>query len=140
MVNDLMQQLQNSNWLDGHIMLFEGPTDAELAALYRGCRFTLFPSLYEGWGLPVTESLSFGKPCIASNSTSLPEAGGGMVRYFDPEDMAEATRVVRAVIEDRDGLRAWEERIRREFRPIAWSESAECLLRVLVAHANTVEA
>ncbi len=43
-----------------------------LASLYRGARFTIFPSLYEGWGLPVTESLGYGKVCIASSSTSIP--------------------------------------------------------------------
>jgi glycosyltransferase involved in cell wall biosynthesis len=131
MVRDLMQQLDNSGWLDGQVMLVNGPADGELAALYRGCLFTVFPSLYEGWGMPVTESLSFGKPCVISNSSSLPEAGGDLARYFDPEDVAEATRVIRATIEDRDGLSAWEERIRREFRPVSWEKAAECLLRVL---------
>jgi len=131
MVKDLMQQLDNTDWLDGHVMLIDGPTDEELAALYRGCLFTLFPSLYEGWGMPVTESLGFGKPCVISNSSSLPEAGGDLARYFDPENVAEATRVIRATIEDRDGLRAWEERIQREFRPVAWEETADCLLQLL---------
>jgi glycosyltransferase involved in cell wall biosynthesis len=131
MVQDLMQQLANTRWQDGRIMLIDGPTDQELAALYRGCLFTLFPSFYEGWGMPVTESLSFGKPCVISNSSSLPEAGGDLARYFDPEDVAEATRVIRATIEDRDGLHAWEERVRREFRPVSWEEAAASLLRVL---------
>ncbi|HYP63761.1 MAG TPA: glycosyltransferase family 1 protein, partial [Acidocella sp.] len=54
LVADLMQQLENANWLDGKILLIEEPGDGELAALYEDCLFTLYPSLYEGWGLPVS--------------------------------------------------------------------------------------
>jgi len=131
LVADLMQQLDNTGWLDGRIVLVEDPTDAELATLYRGCLFTLFPSLYEGWGLPVTESLAFGKPCIASNVTAVPEAGGSLARYFDPENVAEATRVIRATIEDRAGLAAWEEQVRREFHPVTWAAAADALIATL---------
>jgi glycosyltransferase involved in cell wall biosynthesis len=131
MVGDLMQQLDTTGWLDGRIVLVEDPSDAELAALYRGCLFTLFPSLYEGWGLPVTESLAFGKPCIASNATAVPEAGGMLARYFDPENVAEATDVIRATIEDRAGLAAWEGQVRREFRPVPWAAAADALIATL---------
>lgn len=129
LVADLMQQLENASWLNGKIRLVQDPTDAELRALYDGCLFTLFPSLYEGWGLPVTESLAFGKPCIASNRTSLPEAGGDLARYFDPDDLHDAYRVIRDTIEDRAGLAAWQERVAREFRPVSWQETAEAILR-----------
>ena len=54
----------------GKLVLLDRPDDVELAWLYRHCRFTLFPSLAEGYGLPVAESLAFGKRCIASD---LPE-------------------------------------------------------------------
>jgi glycosyltransferase involved in cell wall biosynthesis len=135
MVEDLMQQLRNTNFLDGKIVLATHPTDAELAALYRGCLFTVFPSLYEGWGLPVTESLTFRKPCVISNATSLPEAGGALARYFDPENIAEATRIIRETITDRAGLAAWEQRVAREFRPVAWDETAQALMQGLLRGA-----
>jgi glycosyltransferase involved in cell wall biosynthesis len=131
MVQDLMQQLQNTNFLDGKIISIEHPSDAELAALYRGCLFTVFPSLYEGWGLPVTESLTFGKPCVISNATSLPEAGGTLARYFDPENIAEATRVIHETIADRAALAAWERRIATEFQPVAWDVSAQAIIEAL---------
>ena len=70
MVADLMQQLRNAHYLDGKLVLFQDPTDGELTTLYQGAQFTLFPSFYEGWGLPVTESLAFGKPAIISNTCS----------------------------------------------------------------------
>jgi glycosyltransferase involved in cell wall biosynthesis len=128
MVADLIAQLDNCAWLDGKIVLCKQPSDAELEALYRGCRFTLFPSLYEGWGLPVTESLVFGKPCVISSATSLPEAGGVLARYFDPESVTDATRVIKATIEDEASLALWQARVAREFRPVPWDESARVML------------
>ena len=131
LTGDLMQQLRNTDFLGGHIRIVDQPSDAELAALYRGCLFTLFPSYYEGWGLPVSESLAFGKPCIISNATSLPEAGGDLARYFDPEDVPGATALIRATLENRDDLADWTRRVTTEFRPVSWQESARAVLEHL---------
>jgi glycosyltransferase involved in cell wall biosynthesis len=129
--------LRNTDFLDGKIILVAHPTDAELAALYRGCLFTVFPSLYEGWGLPVSESLSFGKPCVISSATSLPEAGGTLARYFDPENVTDAMRVIRDIIADRAGLAEWQQRVVREFRPVAWEVTAEAVVGALERNAAT---
>jgi glycosyltransferase involved in cell wall biosynthesis len=131
LVADLMEQLHTSRFLDGKIIHIDSPTDQELEALYDGCLFTVFPSLYEGWGLPVTESYAFGRPCIISNTSSLPEAGGSLARYIDSESTSDAYRVIRETIEDRAGLRAWRDRVRREFKPVEWSQSARAVLKVL---------
>jgi glycosyltransferase involved in cell wall biosynthesis len=128
MVDDLMQQIANTDNLGGKLLIIEGPCDVELAALYGGCLFTLFPSFYEGWGLPVTESLAFGKPCLIANRTSLPEAGGNLVRSFDPDNLHDAYAVVRQTIEDPAGLAQWEAQVRREFKPVSWSETVDALL------------
>jgi glycosyltransferase involved in cell wall biosynthesis len=53
--------------------------------IVRAC-FTVFPSLCEGWGLPIAESLAHGKFFVASNRTSIPEVGGDLIDYFDPSD------------------------------------------------------
>ena len=128
LVADLMQQLENTHYLDGKIVVSSDLSDAELGELYRGCLFTVFPSLYEGWGLPVTESLAFGKPCLASNRTSIPEAGGRFCRYFDPDNLAEANQRILETIEDRDGLAAWENEIRQDYRPTPWQAGADSIL------------
>jgi glycosyltransferase involved in cell wall biosynthesis len=133
LVDDLMRQLVNSGWLDGKVMVIEGPDDGELAALYRGCLFTVFPSFYEGWGLPVTESMAFGKPCVASNATSLPEAGGDLARYFDPENLGDAVAVIRGVLADPEGLAAWTAQVRAEFRPVGWEVTARSIAEALDA-------
>ncbi|TPG49238.1 glycosyltransferase family 1 protein [Roseomonas nepalensis] len=127
LVQDLMQQIENCGHLGGKIVIVPGPTDAELVALYQGCRFTLFPSLYEGWGLPVTESLSFGKLCIASDRTSLPEAGGTFCLYIDPENITGATETIRRTCTDDALIAEREAAIRDGFRPVPWRRPAEVL-------------
>jgi glycosyltransferase involved in cell wall biosynthesis len=138
LVDDLMRQIANTDNLDGKLVIIKDPTDSELAHLYEGCLFTLFPSFFEGWGLPVTESLMFGKPCLTSNSTSLPEAGGALTRRFDPDNLPEAYAAIRNVIEDREGLAGWEAQVRRDFKPIPWSETADALLAGLGRPAAAV--
>lgn len=133
MVADLMQQLRNCDFLGGKIVLLEEPSDAELERLYEGCLFTLFPSFYEGWGLPVTESLAFGRPCIVSNTTSLPEAGGKLARYFDPYSTRDAYAVIRDVLSDPPALAAWQEQVATAFRPVSWHETATVLLDAVEA-------
>ncbi len=128
MSGDFIQQLDNADWLDGMIRHVDSPTDTELAALYEGALFTVFPSLHEGWGLPVTESLAHGKPCLVARTTSLPEAGGTLARYFDPDNLHDAVAAVRTLVEDRAGLAAWEAEIRARFRPTPWRQTAQALL------------
>jgi glycosyltransferase involved in cell wall biosynthesis len=131
LVDDLMRQIANTNNLDGKLVLIENPTDSELRALYEGCQFTMFPSFFEGWGLPVTESLALGKPCLTADRTSLPEAGGKLARRFDPDNLHDAYHAIREVIDDPAGLARWEAQVRREFQPVPWSATADSLLAAL---------
>jgi glycosyltransferase involved in cell wall biosynthesis len=79
----------------GRILFTGFVGDREKYQLLAGAEATLYPSLFEGFGLPVLESLSAGTPCIASWSSSIPEVGGDLCSYFDPLsaiDMERATR------------------------------------------------
>jgi glycosyltransferase involved in cell wall biosynthesis len=60
-----------------------------LSALYSHATAFVFPSIYEGFGLPVLEAMSCGTPCLLSNSSSLPEIGGNAAYYFDDQDATE---------------------------------------------------
>lgn len=69
-----------------NIILLNNVDDGELSWLYQNCLFTVFPSFYEGWGMPVAESLSYGKLCLSSNTSSMPEIAGDLIDYFSPYD------------------------------------------------------
>lgn len=131
LAHDVVAQAENADWFAGKLRLIEGPDDATLAALYRGCLFTVYPSLYEGWGLPVTESLSFGKPVAAARRGAIPEAGGPFCAYFDPDDLADMERVIGGLIRDPTAVAALAERIEAEFDPPAWSDTARVMLAAL---------
>lgn len=76
---DVLKEMQQDRSLWGRKIFFiEAPSDEELAWLYQSCEFTLAPSLYEGWGLPIGEALAYGKYCLASDNTAIPEASGGL--------------------------------------------------------------
>ncbi len=129
LTSDLMQQLENARHLGGRILFIDQPSETQLAALYQHCLFTLYPSLYEGWGLPVTESLCFGKPVAASNSSAIPEAGGPFCCYFDPDNLTEAHEKIRAWIEQPGLVASAAARIAAQFTPPHWADTASALLR-----------
>lgn len=133
LVDDLLQQIRNSNFLDGHIVLVRAPSDAEIEALYRNALFTVCPSFYEGWGLPVTESLAHGRVCLISDRASLPEAGGGLVQSFDPDNATEALEKISRLIFDPAFLEREEARVRQGFTPVSWSVAARQILDVFEA-------
>ena len=78
--------------------------DTILKNLYKNARAFIFPSLYEGFGLPVLEAFSCGCPIMLSNSSSLPEIGGNAAIYFDPYDSTSLSEALEHLISD-DTLR-----------------------------------
>jgi glycosyltransferase involved in cell wall biosynthesis len=131
LVNDLLVELAASGYAAGKILLMPGLAEAELRQAYAGCLFTVFPSLSEGWGLPVAESLVHGKFCVASDRTSIPEVGGDLVDYFDPSSEDDALAKIERVLLDPDYLAAREARLRAEYRPRSWADCARSLVTKL---------
>lgn len=74
--------------------------DEDLPAVYAGAQAVVFPSLYEGFGLPVLEAMACGTPVVASRASSIPEVGGDAARYFDPTDVEEITALIRRVLQN----------------------------------------
>lgn len=75
-------------------------TDAELAALYQHATAFVFPSLYEGFGFPPLEAMTFGCPVISSREASLPEVCGEAARYCDARDTADIARAISELLDD----------------------------------------
>lgn len=95
--------------IDAHIIMTGYVTDDELIWLYRNCYANLYPSLFEGFGLPVLEGMQFGAPTITSIASSIPEVAGNAAILLDPENSEEWTQtMLRLSInkEERDQLSA----------------------------------
>ena len=75
-------------------------SDGQLALLYRRCALFAYPSVYEGFGLPVAEAMSAGAPVLTSDRSSLPEVGGDAVAYCDPLDTASIAGVLEGLLRD----------------------------------------
>jgi glycosyltransferase involved in cell wall biosynthesis len=110
--------------------------DAELPCLYAGARLFVFPSFYEGFGLPPLEAMSYGVPTIVSNTTALAEVAGPGALMVNPHDTTEIADAMVAVTQDpvlADRLRVSGQRRAAEF---SWERAAEETLRVVEAAAR----
>lgn len=89
-------------------IVFAGPVEeTDLPALYSGATLFVFPSLYEGFGLPVLEAMACGVPVICSNTSSLPEVAGDAALTVNPRDATGIANAITRVLDDaglRDGL------------------------------------
>ena len=127
----LMRELESTQFAGGAIRWLGEVDDADLAALYQGALFTVYPSLIEGWGLPVQESLAFGVPCIASKAGAIPEAGRDLVVYVDPTDDAQVSAAIDRYLTDADLLAAARSRIAAFLaneRLPSWNDAARLVL------------
>lgn len=132
MVADLYKAIENTHYLNGHLLVLNDVDDRDLSALYRSCKFTLFTSHYEGWGLPVSDSLAFGKLCVASERASIPEAGQDLCAYVDPDNTSGAYEVVRDLIFNPGHLAALEKRVVNSFHHVGWEQTVRAILQATV--------
>lgn len=129
-VDDLLLSLELDPRVRGRIVHLPHATDADLQYLYQHCLGTAFPSQYEGWGLPVAESLAHGKPCLVARNSAMPEiAAESLLTFLDTFDVRGwADALVRL-----GGDAAWrqqqEQRIRAQYRVTAWAEPARQVLQ-----------
>jgi glycosyltransferase involved in cell wall biosynthesis len=98
--------------------------DDEMDALIRGAELLAYPSLYEGFGLPMLEAMVRGTPVAAARATALPETAGDAAAFFDPHDPADMAATIRRVLEEprfRDELIA---RGRARAASFSWADTA----------------
>lgn len=112
-------------------------SDAVLAELYRRCAVFCYPSLGEGFGLPVLEAMAAGATVLTSNLSSLPEVGGEAVAYVDPRSVPHITYELGALLADSSRRSRLAEDARRRAATFSWSEFAARILSALSAVATS---
>ena len=100
LMDDFQTQLKDLG-IEAHIIMTGYVTDNELIWLYRNCYANLYPTMFEGFGLPVLEGMQFGAPTISSNSTSLPEVAGNAAILLDPENVEAWTHAMLRLAADK---------------------------------------
>ncbi|MGC4089030.1 MAG: glycosyltransferase family 1 protein [Polyangiaceae bacterium] len=105
--------------------------DAELRALYEHAGVFVYPSLYEGFGIPPLEAMALDCPVLASTAASIPEVCGDAARYFEPDDAPALARLIRDVMTNEVERQALVVRGRRRLLAHGWEAAARCHLAAL---------
>jgi len=127
-----------SGYLGGRILLLREICDADLRMLYSRSLFTLCPSFYEGWGLPVGEALAMGKICVCSDRASLPEVAGEFGVYIDIANLDGSLAVIRGLLSDNAARSRLEAKIRRGYEPVTWHSVAKKVVAACQSAAGVV--
>lgn len=129
LMEDFQQHL-NALGISEKVIMTGYVSDEELIWLYRNCYANLYPSLFEGFGLPVLEGMQFGAPTLASTTTSIPEVAGDAGILLDPQDVEGWAHAMKRLASDkteRDRLKGLAQAQARRFD---WKNSADLLLQL----------
>jgi glycosyltransferase involved in cell wall biosynthesis len=127
-IGELMSDLRLDPRIQSYLRMLSHVSDGDLRRLYENARFTVYPSLYEGWGLPVAESLAHGKFCLASNAASIPEVAGDLIDYLDPWDVPGWAEKLAWYFDHPDEVERREAEIRSRYRATNWHETGSVVL------------
>ena len=124
------------------ILFLDFVPQRDLPALYSAAEAFVFPSLYEGFGLPVLEAMACGTPVLSSNISSLPEVGGSAVRYFNPLSVTDMSCALNDVLFNPAERRFLVEEGLTQSSQFSWqktvAETLDVLYRVSTKHESTI--
>ncbi len=115
----------------GHEVIFMGYLPHhQMPLVYQAADLFVFPSLYEGFGLPILESMACGTPVVSSNAASLPEVVGGAGILVDPYDVNEMAAAMYQVLTDKKSARAMIGEGIKQAKNFSWAETAKQTLAI----------
>lgn len=123
--------MRNDPKINSYIHILDNIDDSSLDWLYGKALMTAYPSLYEGWGLPVGESLAHGKICLSSNSSSMKEIAPELTDLIDPFDRIRWASMIQHYSTSSTSRVSREAQIRENFTITSWSETAEHIVEAL---------
>jgi glycosyltransferase involved in cell wall biosynthesis len=118
--------------LEDRFLLLGNVPDGDLPGLYATARAFLYPSLYEGFGLPVLEAMACGAPVVATDGSSLPEVAGGAALLIDPRDPQSLLHALEKVNIESERARLIGRGLARAHE-FSWDRTAENLAKELLA-------
>jgi glycosyltransferase involved in cell wall biosynthesis len=124
---DYLQAARDSG-VEGRVKFLGFVSEEELKALYQGCLAYVFPSLWEGFGLPVLEAFAMGSPVLCSNAGALPEVAGKGALMVDPRSLDSMASGLRSIVRARRA--AWAAKGRRELRRFSWDMAAARTMQI----------
>lgn len=121
---EVREQIRASR-LEDRVHLTGFVPEPDLPALYRAAELFVFPSLYEGFGIPALEAMASGTPLVCSRASCLPEVVGGAGLFFDPHDEGQMTEAMARALSDEALREALAERGRERAPRFSWKATAE---------------
>lgn len=135
---DIFEYVLEQN-LEDHITFTGYVSNSQLAALYQKASCFIFPSLYEGFGIPLLEAMHYRCPVIASNAASLPEVGGDAAIYFDPKDPQDLVKALDKVIGNDQVRQSLVKKGLKRVQLFSWERSAEETLKTIKDASSSTE-
>jgi glycosyltransferase involved in cell wall biosynthesis len=117
--------------LGGRVVQVEFVSEEDLLSLYNACALFVYPSLYEGFGLPVIEAMACAKPVACSDATSLPEVAGDAAVYFDPTDVEGMAEAIASIMGDEGKRKELAAASLERARSFSWRKAAEMTAEIL---------
>jgi glycosyltransferase involved in cell wall biosynthesis len=106
-------------------------SEAKLIWLYKNASFFIFPSIYEGFGLPPLEAMSYGCPVVASNAASIPEVCGHAALYFDPLSLKDMTKKIESMMNSSSLRDKYSKLGQERSKKFSWNECAKNILLLI---------
>lgn len=122
--------------IEDKVIFLDYVSDEDLPSLYKNAACFVLPSLYEGFGLPVLEAMSYGCPVVTSNVSSLPEVGGDAVFYINPESVEDIANGIKKVLTDTKLRKMLIEKGYKQAKKFSWEKTARETLKLLEEVAN----
>lgn len=120
-----------------HIHILDNIDDGTLDWLYQHTLMTAYPSLYEGWGLPVGESLAHGKICLSSSSSSMKEIAPEVTDLIDPFDRLRWASMIRHYATSPSSRASREAEIREKFAITSWRDTTDHIIEALAGESSS---
>ena len=129
---DVEEQVKGLNKYKDRIVLTDFVDNEDLAPLYSGATAFIYPSLYEGFGLPVLEAMQCGTPVITCNNTSLPEVGGDAVLYVSGKDINETALMLNRIYQDKNLQQTLKTKGFERSKIFNWQKTADIVINAVV--------